>query len=230
MTMRAFDFIFMLTRNDRTVPDASAHVDVAIQAGLKHIGFKDVGVPFEDLKALADQIRAAGATTYLEVVSLDRESEIRSAKAAIELGIDNLLGGTHAEDVLPLIETCAMGYYPFAGEIAGHPSVLKGSIDDIRRSAERLVQHPRVSGLDLLAYRSGCDIEDLVASVCKAAGKPVIVAGSIDRPEQIALVHRCGAAGFTIGTSALDGKYPAETSALIDQLSAIIRDSGAVQR
>ncbi len=49
------------------------------------------------------RIRGGGAATYLEVVSLDRDSEIRSVKAAVELGVDYLLGGTRVDDVLPLL-------------------------------------------------------------------------------------------------------------------------------
>ena len=38
------------------------------------------------LKAI-DAIRAAGATSYLEVVSLDEASEVESARAALALGV-----------------------------------------------------------------------------------------------------------------------------------------------
>ena len=102
--MTPFDFIFMLTRNDRTVADAAVHAETALRSDIRHIGFKDVGLPFDALAGLARQIREGGASTYLEVVSLDRDSEIRSVKASIDLGVDYLLGGTHAEDVLPLLE------------------------------------------------------------------------------------------------------------------------------
>jgi hypothetical protein len=219
--MKSFDFIFMLTRNDRTVPEAPVHVETALQAGIRHIGFKDIGLPFSALHHLAEQIRRGGASTYLEVVSLDRESEIRSVKAAIELGVDYLLGGTHAEDVLPLLEGSAIRYYPFPGRIVGHPSVLHGTQAEILESAIRLVSHPGVAGLDLLAYRSTIDVPPLIRAVCQAAAKPVIVAGSVDRPEQIEDIRRSGAAGFTIGTSALDGRFPASSPALASQLKAI---------
>jgi hypothetical protein len=87
----AFNFILMLTSNDRTIPDARAKLDEALEGGARHIGFKNVGLPFPDLKALADAIRAAGGRSYLEVVSLDEESEIASARAAVELDVDCLL-------------------------------------------------------------------------------------------------------------------------------------------
>ena len=219
--MTQFDFIFMLTRNDRTVTDAASHAETALGAGIRHIGFKDIGLPLDSLAALARQIREGGASTYLEVVSLDRDSEIRSVKAAIDLGVDFLLGGTHAEDVLPLLEGTPIRYYPFPGRIVGHPSILEGSQAEIVKSAVALASHPGVAGLDLLAYRSAGNVPSLIDAVCRAVPKPVIVAGSVDRPDQINTIRNSGAAGFTVGTSALDGRFPAEGPALEFQLRAI---------
>jgi phosphoribosylformimino-5-aminoimidazole carboxamide ribonucleotide (ProFAR) isomerase len=66
-----------------------------------------------------------------------------------------------------------------------------------------------VHGLDLLAYRFSGDAPALIAEVCRAAsGKPVIVAGSIDRADRIVAVAQAGGAGFTIGTAALDAVFP----------------------
>ena len=45
----AFDFILMLTENDRTIRDARARIDEALEGGVRHIGFKDVGLPFSEL-------------------------------------------------------------------------------------------------------------------------------------------------------------------------------------
>ncbi|WPC48637.1 hypothetical protein [Serratia marcescens] len=90
--MHTPEFIFMLTRNDSTVPDAQARLPEVLAAGVKHIGFKDIGQPLDQLKQLAQAIHAGGATAYLEVVSLDEESEMNSARAALELGVDVLMG------------------------------------------------------------------------------------------------------------------------------------------
>ncbi|MEP7350237.1 MAG: hypothetical protein ABI668_09840 [Sphingorhabdus sp.] len=219
--MTQFDFIFMLTRNDRTVADAEVHVETALACCVRHIGFKDIGLPFDALARLARRIQKAGASAYIEVVSLDRESELRSVRAAIGLGVDYLLGGTHVDDVLPLLEGTGIRYYPFPGRIVGHPSVLEGTEAGIVASAVTLASHAGVSGLDLLAYRSSGNVPSLIKAVCKAVAKPVIVAGSIDSPEQIAAVQNCGAAGFTIGTSALYGRFPANDRGLGAQLNAI---------
>ncbi|MEM6660632.1 MAG: cupin domain-containing protein [Pseudomonadota bacterium] len=218
-------FIFMLTRNDRTVPDATEHLETALSLGVRHIGFKDVGISVGALKELNAAIQAKGATSYLEVVSLDRESEMASARAALEIGVDILLGGTRVRDVLPILNEHTVQYYPFPGRILGHPSILDGTVHEIAQSAHELAAHSGVHGLDLLAYRSPLDdIPALIAEVCSASRKPVIVAGSIADRDRIAALRNAGADGFTIGTAALDGAYPSGGKTLADQLSAIVRD------
>jgi mannose-6-phosphate isomerase-like protein (cupin superfamily) len=223
-------FIFMLTRNDRTVEDASQQLQTALDLGVRHIGFKDIGLPLEQLKGLNAAIKAGGATSYLEVVSLDRESEIVSAKAAAEIGVDVLLGGTRVDDVLPVIKGTGIRYFPFPGRITGHPSVLEGSIEEIVASAKAIAARDGVHGLDLLAYRSAENVPALMKAVCAAVSKPVYIAGSIATPERIAVVQSAGAAGFTIGTAALDGKYPANGNDVPSQLTAIIRDVAALNK
>jgi NAD(P)H-dependent flavin oxidoreductase YrpB (nitropropane dioxygenase family) len=224
----ACDFIFMLTHTDRTIPDAIDRVPDALSVGVRHIGFKDVGLPFASLRGLADRIQAAGATLYLEVVSLDAQSEEASAHTAVELGVDVLMGGTRPQVVLPVLAGTGIRYYPFPGQVMGHPSVLAGSTDAIVESACRLAAMEGVDGLDLLAYRSGGDVPDLISRVCRAvATKPVVVAGSIDRPTRIAAVIAAGAAGFTVGTAALDGVFPARSAALADQLAFLVQQASS---
>ena len=201
------DFIFMLTNQDRTVADAADRLKGVLAAGITHVGFKDIGLPFDKLLDLASAIKASGATLYLEVVSLDEESERRSAQAAIDLGVDILMGGTRPNVVLPLIASRNIRYYPFPGKIVGHPSKLEGTIQTIVESARQLTAIKGVSGLDLLAYRFNGDVEELMTRVCEAVDKPVVVAGSIDSAERMAAVVRSGAAGFTIGTAAFNGAF-----------------------
>ena len=218
----SFNFIFMLTANDRTVPDARKRLDEVLAGGARHIGFKDVGLPLAELKTLADEIRNAGGRSYLEVVSLDSESELRSARAAIELDVDCLLGGTRAEDVVPIIRSHPIRYFPFPGNIVGHPSVLEGSIGEITDSARTLTDLEGVHGLDLLAYRFTGDVPALMRSVCSAVEKPVVVAGSIDSAERVDAVAAAGATGFTVGTAALSGEFPADGEGLTAQVQSIL--------
>lgn len=221
-------FIFMLTHNDRTIDDAAARLADVQAAGVTNVGFKDVGLPFDELKELNRRIKTGGGTSYLEVVSLDTASELASARAALEIGVDMLLGGTRPRDVLPEIRGSGIRYYPFAGHITGHPSVLNGTADEIRASAVEIAALDGVDGVDLLAYRAPLDVPAMIRTVCDAVGKPVIVAGSIDSAERIATVARAGAAGFTVGTAAFAGSFKTPEPGLDGQLRAIAAAAASV--
>jgi len=214
-------FIFMLTRDDATVPNAVEAARVGIAAGARHIGFKDVGAAPGELRALAAQLKAAGVTTYLEVVSLDEASEMASAELALALGVDVLMGGVRPWAVAPRVRPTPVRYFPFAGRVVGHPSVLAGSADEIAASAQEIAALPGVDGLDLLAWRSELDGAELARTVCAAVRKPVVIAGSIDRAERIEAVRRASAHAFTVGTAAIDGVFPADAPGLAGQLAAI---------
>ncbi|HEX7761479.1 MAG TPA: hypothetical protein VF459_18375 [Caulobacteraceae bacterium] len=214
-------FIFMLTREDRTIADAHARLPDVLAAGVRHIGFKDIGLPLDQLHGLAAAIRGAGATLYLEMVGLGADSEAASARAAVDLKVDVLMGGVRPDVVLPIIAGAPIRYYPFPGDIVGHPSRLCGTVASIAASAGALLAQEGVHGLDLLAYRFDGDAPGLMRQVCAAAGaRPVIMAGSIDRAERIHAAIGAGAAGFTVGTAALEGAFPA-SPALGDQLAFI---------
>jgi hypothetical protein len=220
------NFIFMLTRDDVTIPEARACLPQVLDAGVRHIGFKDIGLPIADLRALAADIRSAGAVLYLEMVSLDAEAEAQGARAAMELQVDVLMGGVRPGVVEPIIAGAPIRYFPFPGRIVGHPSRLAGDIATIAASARDLAARDGVHGLDLLAYRFAGDVPALIREVSGVAGdKPVVVAGSIDCRERIAAVIDGGAAGFTVGTAALDGRFPAppELAAQLAYINALLR-------
>ncbi len=217
------DFIFMLTRADSTIEDAEARLPEALAAAVRHVGFKDVGLPATALRRLADAIRRAGAKLYLEVVSLDAASEAASARMAVDLGVDVLMGGARPDEVTPIIGGTTIRYYPYPGEVVGHPCVLAGTVETTVESARRLLATPGVHGLDLLAYRFAGDAEALMRAVCQAAaGRPVVVAGSLDRAERLAAVVAAGASAFTVGTAALENVFPCAPR-LTDQLAYILR-------
>ena len=90
----------MLTRSDQTVADCLEVLDEIRPIGLRHIGFKDVGVPPDVLRELVAAIRAQGATSYMEVVSTSAEACLNSARVARDIGVDRLLGGTQVDEVL----------------------------------------------------------------------------------------------------------------------------------
>ena len=205
------EFIFMLTYEDVTVDNALEVYDEISDAGLNYVGFKDVGPSFERLKLLAEAIHEGGQEVMLEVVSERREDELRSARAALDLGVDYLLGGTHADEVAEIVAGTGIRYCPFPGRIVGHPSLLRGSIEEISESARRLAAMDEVWGLDLLAYRYDGDVDTLVRSVVAAAEVPVIAAGSVDDGQKIRRLSDAGVWGFTVGSAIFDGTFAGDS-------------------
>ncbi len=217
------DFIFMLTKNDQTISDAREYVNEIVSGGVKHIGFKDIGLPITELQLLAEDLRKEGVKIYLEVVSLDAESEKQSAEVAMDLNVDYLLGGTRPEIIAPIVKDHPLKYYPFVGKIEDHPSILTGTITEIATHAQQITTIDGVDGIDLLAYRfTGKDVPLLIREVCEKSKKPVIVAGSIDRKERIEVVKTTGASGFTVGTAAFDMQFPSNQTGLSGQIQSIL--------
>ncbi len=217
------EFIFMLTRSDQTVPDALDVYESVRNVGLKYVGFKDVGVTPQMLRDLVSAIRDGGHQVMLEVVSESMEDEFKSAEAAVELGVDYLLGGTHADEVSRMVAGSSVSYFPFPGRVAGHPSRLEGTVDDIVGSARTLAELPEVDGLDLLAYRQSGEVEPLVKQVVEAVTVPIVVAGSIETPEQIEMLSRCGIWGFTVGTAVFERRFAPGSTSLVDQVETILK-------
>jgi hypothetical protein len=203
------EFIFMLTRNDETVADALAVYDDLRDTTLTHVGFKDVGASTETLAELTRRMHADGRTVYLEVVSVSAEDELRSIAVAREVGVDVVMGGTHVDEALAVLAGSGLRYYPFPGQVIGHPSVLAGSIEEIAASAADLTGHEGVHGLDLLAYRHAGPVEPIIGAVVRASRGPVVVAGSIVSEAQIQALTALGAWGFTIGGAAFGHVLPA---------------------
>ena len=225
------EFIFMLTHNDRTIPDARAVYDEVRDSGLRYVGFKDIGLPVPELRALADAMRADGREVMLEVVSEDKDDELRSIHAALEIGVDWLLGGTHPDEALEVLAGAerTIRYCPFPGRVIGHPSLLRGTIEEIAEDAARLTSRPGVHGLDLLAYRYDGDVPALTEAVRAASAGPVIAAGSVDSLERIQTLRRIGVWGFTIGGAIFEGRFEGAPSvrAQIDTVLAAAGDPEA---
>ena len=221
------DFIFMLTRNDQTVEDCLEVLDAVAGLGIGHLGFKDIGVELETLKTLNRAIKAAGAVSYMEVVSTTPEACLRSAEAAVEIGVDRLLGGTDAAAILEVLAGSGIGFYPFPGLPIGHPTLLGGA-------PEQIAEHCRdymamgCAGVDLLAFRA-IDAEplELVAAAREALGQgpeagALICAGSVDSPERIRPLKAAGVDAFTIGSAAFDGSFSPNKVLLRSQLCDIL--------
>jgi hypothetical protein len=203
------EFVFMLTHHDRTVDDPLAVYAEIKDCGLRYIGFKDIGATPAELREVCAAAHADGLEVMLEVVSTSKEDELRSIAAATGIGVDWLLGGTHASDGLRVLDGGPAKYCPFPGTVTGHPSVLHGEIAEIAASAAEITALDGVYGLDLLAYRHpSADVAELTRAVVQAAAGPVIAAGSVASVAQIKTLDAAGAWGFTIGSAIFEGKLP----------------------
>ncbi len=212
----------MLTRHDRTVEDCLAVMESVAPIGLKHVGFKDVGVDRHVLGALVERIRAAGAASYLELVSTDDAACVEAAAWARDTGVTCVLGGMTADAIAATVRGSETEYYPFVGRPQGHPTRLAGSVDEVVADCrgQSAAGHP---GVDLLAYRA-VDAEPLalVRGAREATDGRIIVAGDVNSPQRIADIAEAGADAFTIGTAAFDGSFSPHKGALTSQLQDIV--------
>lgn len=224
------DFIFMLTKADQTVENCLEVFDSIIETGVSHIGFKDVGADGETLAALVKKIRAAGATSYMEVVSTSAERARHSIETAAEIGVERVLGGQDIDFALKTLRSSGAEYYPFPGRPVGHPTSLEGTASDIAADCTRM-RAAGCPGVDLLAYRATqSDPLDLVRAARGALGDgTLIVAGSIESPARIQDLATAGADAFTIGTALFDGTFAPDQNSLADQCRAVLASCEATR-
>lgn len=218
------DFIFMLTRQDQTVSDCLSVLAEIGPLGLKHVGFKDVGADLATLRTLNRRIKESGAVSYMEVVSTSPETALNSARIAVEIGVDRLLGGTQARETLEIVRGSAIAYYPFPGRPHGHPTRLAGTPAEVEADARGFMRLG-CAGVDLLAYRATeAEPIALVKAARRGLGQNgmLICAGAVDRPERIAALREAGCDAFTIGSAAFDGSFSPRKGSLRGQLEDIL--------
>ncbi|MFJ9580575.1 hypothetical protein ACIRQF_29820 [Streptomyces sp. NPDC101191] len=221
------DFVFMLTRDDRTVTDCLHVLDSVRELGITHIGFEDVGVDAVTLRRLHEQIRALGATSHLEVVATGRDQALDSVRAAVDLGVDWLMGGTWVEETLALLDGTRIRYLPFVGEPQGHPTRLAGGPDRVAADCRR-AEAAGCAGVDLLAHRATeADPLALVRAARAATAGRLVVAGSLTTQEQIRALAEAGADAFTVGSAAFAGAVRPDAGTLAAQLTAVLEASGS---
>lgn len=211
----------MLTREDQTVVDCIDVVYEIASHGLGHIGFKDVGVEPSVLRDLNAAIRERGAISYLEVVSATEEQALASARTAVEIGVDRLLGGTWVEPTLEILSGSSVEYYPFPGRPTGHPTELGGTPEQVAEDCRRF-DELGCAGVDVLAYRATeAPPLDLVRAARAACNGRVIVAGSVSTPNQVRELAAAGADAFTIGSAVFAGAIEPRAALLHSQLRAV---------
>ena len=206
------DIIVMLTHHDVTVPNAAEVFEECkdIEA-VKLWGFKNVGLPKDQMKALTAAMKAAGKTTFLEVVTYDEESCLDGAQTAIDCGFDYLMGTIYYDSVAKLLKDNGMDYLPFVGKVSGSPSILEGSNAEIIQNAKDLMEKG-VTGFDILAYRHVVDGEKLAYEFCAAGPARICIAGSINSFARIDTMFDIGPWTFTMGSALFEKKFLPEGS------------------
>jgi hypothetical protein len=217
------NFVFMLTRDDRTIANGHAVLAELRDLGLRHIGCKDVGIDPAALAELHRAMKSLGATTYLECVGTTPQAAGDAARLARDIGFDRLLGGTRVEEVLSILAGSHVQYLPFPGRPFGHPTQLAGSPAEIEADCRRF-EALGAAGVDLLAYRATeADPIELVRAARRSMRGTLLVAGGVRSAEQVRALAAAGADAFTVGSAAFDGSFaPDAGPALQAQLKAVL--------
>ena len=202
--------IIMLTHNDQTVKDAYEVFEECKDLPVQYWGFKDVGLERNKMEELIGAMKAAGKTTFLEVVTYSEEECMAGAKLAVELGFDYLMGTLFYDSVYAYLKEQGVKYLPFCGKVSGSPSILEGEFSEIIADAEAMLDKG-VYGIDLLAFRHAQGA-DLARAYCKAVDKPVVVAGSINSVDRIKFINEINPWAFTMGSALFTKNFAPEES------------------
>lgn len=198
--------IVMLTHHDRTVVNASEIFEICKHSKAQYWGFKEDGLPSEQMYNLFAAMKACGKTTVLEVVAYTEEECLHGAHLAVQCGCDILMGTLFFDSVNDYCKQNSLKYMPFVGKISQRPSVLDGTVEEMVQEAESYLQKG-VYGLDLLGYRYTGDPNELIRQFVSRVDAPVCVAGSINTLDRVDCVVQAGAWAFTIGGAFFESKF-----------------------
>ncbi|MGI5931468.1 MAG: hypothetical protein ACOX8G_02930 [Eubacterium sp.] len=202
------ELIIMLTNNDITVKNAAEVFESCQDLPAKKWGFKDVGLPKEEMIALAKKMKEAGKETYIEVVTYTEEGCLEGAKLAYECGFDYLTGALPFDSVFAYAKEHNLKYYPFCGKVGGSPVALSGSIEAIVQSAKECIAKG-AAGIDLTSYRyTDGDPIELTKAVVEAVGADkVCIAGSVGNTERMDEMKEAGVAEYTMGSALFHSNF-----------------------
>lgn len=202
------ELIIMLTNNDITVTNAAEVFEQCKDLPAKKWGFKDVGLPKDQMIALAKAMKEAGKETYIEVVTYTEEGCLEGAKLAYECGFDYLTGALPFDSVFAYAKEHKLKYYPFCGKVGGSPVALSGSIESVVDSAKKCIENG-ANGVDLTAYRyADGDPVELTKAVVEAVGADkVCIAGSIGNTARMDAMKEAGVAEYTMGSALFNANF-----------------------
>ena len=201
------ELIVMLTQNDRTVRDASAVFETCRDSRARLWGFKEEGIPLEEMRSLYARMKECGKQTALEVVCYSEAEGLAGAKTAAACGCDLLMGTMFSKEISRLCADHGIRYLPFVGRVTGRPSVLEGSLEQMLDQArEALAQG--AWGIDLLGYRYTGDAARLNREfVAGLPGVPVVLAGSVNSFARLDEIRAADPWAFTIGSAFFEGRF-----------------------
>ena len=200
------NLIVMLTHHDKSVPHALDVFEECKDCSVAYWGFKDQGLALGPMERLADTIKRARKTVCFEVVRYSETECLESARLAVEMGVDYLMGTTYFDSVHELLKGTTVKYVPFCGRVSGSPSVLEGSISEIIDEAREIATHG-VYGFDLLAYRYVGDPVRLAQTFVQTMDLPVVIAGSIRSVNQLDIIKALKPWAFTIGSAFFEHEF-----------------------
>lgn len=202
------ELIVMLTNNDVTVGNAAEVFAACKDLPVKKWGFKDVGLPKEEMTALAKAMKDAGKETCIEVVTYTEEGCLQGARLAYECGFDYLTGALPFASVFSYVKEHGLKYCPFCGEVGGSPVALSGTVEEIVSSAKDCIAKG-ADGVDLTAYRYvDGDPKALTKAVVDAVGADkVCIAGSIGNTQRMDAMKTAGVAEYTMGSALFNANF-----------------------
>ncbi len=209
--------IVMLTHNDRTVENAYEIFDQCKDSKAEYWGFKEEGLPLEEMKKLYAYMKECGKTTFLEVVAYTEEECLAGAQMGVDCGVDILMGTLYFDSINDLCKANGIKYMPFVGKITGRPSVLEGTIQGMIDEANSYLAKG-VYGFDLLGYRYTGDAVQLNKEFVAGVDAPVCLAGSVQSYQRLDEVKDAGSWTFTIGGAFFENKFDGTFAEQIDKV------------
>jgi uncharacterized protein related to proFAR isomerase len=214
----------MLTHNDVTVPNALDTIEVVKETSLRCIGCKDIGLDFDQYHELFARMKNYGMQSFLEVVTFNEEDHFKGVNLALKIDANYLIGGMpqFTEKTMKYIQKrrSDLKYFPYIGEVVGHPCVLQGSIDQLIEDGKQ-AEELGVDGVNLLLYRYKGNQTALFNKVIETLKVPIIVAGNVSNFQQIDELKRRNIWGFTIGGAIFEGKFDMRKS-IKEQIQVVI--------
>ncbi len=211
------ELIVMLTHHDHTVLNAFEIFDQCKHSQADIWGFKEDGLPPDQMKALFSYMKQCGKTTVLEVVAYDEQACLAGAKTAADCGCDILMGTLFYDSVNDFCREKGIKYMPFVGNVSGRPSILEGDLEQMVAQAQHCLSKG-VYGIDLLGYRYTGDASALIRQFLDRVNDPVCIAGSVNSFQRLDEIREAAPWAFTIGGAFFENRFGPSFRQQIDRV------------